>query len=173
MLLPSRLAGATLTRVNEVVPWSARAWATVAPVPRRAGRAVARWWARFTDLGVGAVLLTVGVLVAVGIAVAVVDGRGGPEPVACQQAAPYLDTITRMERTEALDPAQVATLHEASAQLATLAGTARGDDRKAISDAAGVAGDARAGQPLETGRTALEFEAACSTGPHSGGLREH
>jgi hypothetical protein len=172
VLLPGRGAGATLTGVNEVVPWSARAWAAVAPVPRRAGRTVARWWGRFTDLGVGALLLTVGVLVATGIAVAVVDGRGGPEPVACQEAAPYVDTITRMERTEALNRAQVVTLHEASAQLATLAATARGDDRKAISDAAGVAGDARAGQPLETSRTALEFEAACSTGPHTGGLRE-
>jgi hypothetical protein len=159
--------------VNEVVPWSARAWAAVAPVARRAGRTVARWWARFTDLGVGAVLLTVGVLVAVGIAVAVVDGRGGPEPVACEQAAPYVDTITRMERKEPLSPAQVARLHEASAQLATLATTARGDDAHAIHDAAGVSGDARAGQPLETDQMALEFEAACSTGPHSGGLREH
>ena len=160
--------------MNEVVPWSARARAVVLPAARRTGRALARWWTRFTDLGVGAVLLTVGVLVVVGIVVAVIDGRGGPEPVACEQAGPYVDTITTMERKGALSPAQVARLHAASAQLTTLVATARGDDARAITDAAALAGGARAGQPLDSDRVALEFEAACShDGPHGGGLREH
>ena len=160
--------------MNEVVPWSTRARGAVGPSARRAGRTVARWWAASTDLGVGAVLFHRGGLVAAGIAVAVVEGRGGPGARRVRTGRPGLrrHPRPRMGRQGALSSAQVARLQEASGRLASLAATARGDDAKAITDAAAVADGVTAGRELDASHVVIEFEAACSQdGPHGGDLR--
>jgi hypothetical protein len=125
------------------------------------GRSIALLWARFTDLGLGAVLLVAGVVVVAGIGLAVVQGRSGPDPVACEPAAPYVQTIQRMDGSKALHHVDVTQLHQTSAQLATLVGTARGDDAKAITDAAALADSAAAGQAFDVGKVLIEFDAAC------------
>jgi len=50
--------------MNEVVPWSTRARESIVSAARRAGRLAASRWDAFTDLGTGAVLACLGILVA-------------------------------------------------------------------------------------------------------------
>jgi hypothetical protein len=98
----------------------------------------------------------------------VIQRRSGPEQSACQQARPYVDTIGRMDRGETTDAGPAAPqLPNASSQLTALAGTAFGDDRAALTDAAGLAGSARAGQPFSAGNLVGEFDGACPFGGFS------
>jgi hypothetical protein len=159
--------------VNEVVPWSTRTREAAVAGGRRVGDVLQRAWDWFSDLGVGAWLLGVGVLVASGLLVAIIQGRSGPDPVACDQAQPYVDTITRMAHSGHLTSVQVGRLQDASARLTAFAPTAHGDDRRAITDAARVAGTAQAGRRLQVDTVLIEFEAACSRGGSGpgGGVR--
>jgi hypothetical protein len=150
--------------MNEVVPWSTRTRDGLTATSRRLGRAVRSAWQRFTDLGIGAVLLTLGVIVALGIGVAVFQGRSGPTPSACDKAAPYLSTIKRLHHREALTAAEVTTLDDASTRLADIARTAPGSARSAVTHASQVAASARAGEPLDTGTVVAQYEQACDFG---------
>ena len=166
---PSPVLAVTLAGVNEVVPWSTRTREAALAGGRRVGAVLRRAWDRFSDLGVGAWLLRAGVLVVSGLLVAIIQGRSGPEPVACDQAQPYVDTLTRMAHGEPLTSIQVGRLQNASSQLTALVPTAHGADRKAITDAARVAGGARAGRPLQADDVLIEFEATCTYGDGPGG----
>ena len=123
----------------------------------------------------GALFLSLGVLVAAGIGVAVFEGRGGKDPVPCEQARDDVTTIQHMSHTGRLTAAQVAQLHHDASQLAAIAPTAHGDDAKAITDAATLADRAAVGRKLHTSRLAIEFEAACPQGGSTsgGGLKTY
>jgi hypothetical protein len=143
---------------------SSRARGADVSVARRAGDALHSLWDWFTDLGAGAWILGLGVLVGGALLVAVVQGRGGPEKSACQQARPSVETISRMDVGRPLTQTQAQQLHNASSQLTALVGTATGGSKHAIGDAAALAGSAQAGQPFSAGNTVDEFDGACPTG---------
>jgi hypothetical protein len=155
--------------MNEVAPWSTRIRDGLTATSRRVGRALRSAWQRFTDLGVGAVFLSLGVMVAVGIGVAVVQGRSGPTPSACDAAQPYVTTIQRLHHRGPLTNADVTTLDDASARLADIARTAPGSAKSALTHASQVAASARAGQTLDTGTVAAQYEQACDFGGVDGG----
>ena len=67
---------------------------------------IASRWTAFTDLGVGAVFLSLGVLVAAGIGVAVYEGRSGKDPVPCDQASTYVATIEHLGNSGKLTAAE-------------------------------------------------------------------
>jgi hypothetical protein len=157
--------------MNEVVPWSTRTRDGLTATSRRVGRAVRSAWERFTDLGIGAVLLSLGVIVAVGIGVAVVQGRSGPTPSACDAAQPYLNTIQRLHHRGALTAADVTTLDDASARLADIARTAPGSAKSALTHASQAAANAEAGQPLDTGTVVAQYQQACDFSGGGGGGR--
>ena len=150
--------------MNEVDPWSTRARGAVSHTSRRVGGAVRAAWQRFTDLGIGAVLLSLGVLVAAGIGVAVVQGRSGPTPSACDAAEPYLTTIQRLHRHGSLTAADVSTLDDASARLTEIAKTAPGSARSAVEHASQIAASARAGRSLDIGTVVAQYQEACDFG---------
>ncbi len=150
--------------MNEVVPSSSRARAATTSLGRRAGKAVHSLWDWFTDLGTGAWILGLGVLVGGALLVAVIQGRSGPEQSACQKAAPYVVTISKMDLGRPLTQVQAQQLHNASSQLSALAPTGFGSNKQAITDAARLAGGAQAGQPFSAGNTIGEFQSACPNG---------
>jgi hypothetical protein len=131
---------------------------------RRTSKGIHSLWDWFTDLGAGAWILGLGVLVGGALLVAVIQGRSGPEQTACQQARPYVDTISQMDRGKPLTQVQAQQLHNASSQLTALAPTGFGSNKHAINDAARVAGGAGAGQPFSAGNTIDEFQSACPIG---------
>ena len=87
----------------------------------------------------------------------------------CDQARAYVATIQHLGHGGPLAERQAARLRNDSSALTAIAATARGDDAKAIADAATVAGSATVGQTLDTSRIDLEFEAACTPGGATGG----
>ena len=147
--------------MNEVVPWSSRARDATVSVGRRVGDLFHSLWDWFTDLGTGAWVLGLGVIVGCALLVAVIQGRSGPEQSACQQARPYVDTISQLDRGKPLTQVQARQLHNASSQLTALTRTAFGANRRAIVDAAGLAASAQAGRPFAVGNTVGEFDGAC------------
>ena len=147
--------------MNEVVPWSSRARDATFSVGRHIGGVFRSCWDWFTDLGAGAWILGLGVLVGGALLVAVIQGRSGPEQSACQQATPYVDTIRRLDGGKPLTQVEAQQLHNASSQLTALTGTAFGDNKQAITDAARLAASAQAGRPFSVGSTVGEFDGAC------------
>jgi hypothetical protein len=150
--------------VNEDVPRSSRARGATVSLTRGAGKALHSLWDWFTDLGAGAWVLGLGVLVGGALLVAVIQGRSGPEQTACQQARPYVETISQMDLGRPLTLVQAQRLHNASSQLTALARTGFGANKHAITDAARISGGAQAGQPFSAGDTIDEFQSACPNG---------
>lgn len=155
--------------MNEVVPWSTRARGSIVAAGRRVGRLVSSRWTAFTDLGVGAVFLSLGVVVAAGIGVAVFEGRNGKDPVPCDQASTYVATIEHLGHSGKLTAAEVDQLQQDSSDLTAIAAHAHGGEATAITDAATTAGSATAGQKLDTAQLTLHFDAACTFSGHGGG----
>ena len=124
-----------------------------------------RFWDWFTDLGVGAWVVGLGVLAGAGLLVAVIQGRGGPEQSACHEARPYVDAVSSAVSGRPLAQAQAQNVRNAATQLDALSSTAVSpDDRRAIAAVAQVAGAAQAGQALDAEQAITEFEGACPTG---------
>ncbi len=113
--------------------------------------------------------MSVGVLVAAGIGVAVFEGRNGKDPVPCEQARGHIHTIERLSHGGGLTADEVAQLHDSASRLTAIAAKARGDAVRAITDAATVAGSTTAGQQLDTAKLTTEFDAICWQGRVTGG----
>ena len=96
--------------------------------------------------------MSVGVLVAAGIGVAVFEGRNGKDPVPCEQARGHIHTIERLSHGGRLTADEVAQLHDSASRLTAIAAKARGDAVRAITDAATVAGSTTAGQTAGHGQ---------------------
>jgi hypothetical protein len=145
--------------VNEVEPWSSR-------VRRDVGSRIGRAWTWFTDLGQGAWMLGIGVVVVVALAVAVVQGRHDPGGSPCSLAQPYVSRMQTLseERHHRLDAGDVTWLRSASARLTAIEGQAFGDDVSAIRLAAATSAEAEAGQRLDAGATVADFDNACGYG---------
>jgi hypothetical protein len=126
-----------------------------------------RVWDYLRDLGTGGWLLILAGVVAVAVVVAVIQGRGGPDKMPCDQAQPSVSTISKLSQSGRLSAVEAAQLHNAATQLSAIAGTSSGDDQRAIKDAAAAAAGAEAGQPFNAVEILDEFDAACP----SGGLR--
>ena len=117
-------------------------------------------WNWFSDLGQGAWLLTLSVLVVAGIALAVVEGRDGA--CTCDQALHQVDRVRLYDgNTSLMDGAQ----HElrlAATQLDLLAGEATGAQRQALQALAEDARSARANQPFHAKSQLAALHDACS-----------
>jgi hypothetical protein len=143
--------------MNEVEPWSSRARHVV-------GHALDQAWQWFTDLGQGAWLLALSVVVVAAIGLAVVEGRNDPGGTPCSQAEPYvmrMEGLTSSRHHPRLDDADMAWLHNASARLTAISGRAFGDDVAAIELAARTAAQAQPGKRMNAGTMATKFDAAC------------
>jgi hypothetical protein len=138
--------------MNEVEPWSTRA---------RHGFELA--WTWFTDLGQGAWLLTLSVVIIAAVALAVYEGRNDPGGSACGQAQPFVDRMERLasERGHRLTDADVAWMTNASARLTAISHDAFGDDVAAIELAARTADRAEVGRRMNTGLMVDKFDGAC------------
>jgi hypothetical protein len=138
--------------MNEVEPWSNRA---------RRGFEVA--WTWFTDLGQGASLLALSVVIVAALALAVFEGRHDPGGTPCGQAEPYVNRMESLasHRHHRLTDADMARMQNASSRLTSIAHTAFGDDLAAIQLAARTADGAQVGRQMNTGTMVDRFDAAC------------
>ena len=117
-------------------------------------------WNWFSDLGQGAWLLTISVLVVAGIALAVVEGRGGAST--CDRALRQANQVRLYDgNTSLLDGARHE-LHLAATQLDLLAGEATGAQRQALQALAEDARSARANQPFHAKSQLAALHDACS-----------
>lgn len=117
-------------------------------------------WNWFSDLGQGAWLLTISVLVVAGIALAVVEGRGGAST--CDRALRQANQVRLYDgNTSLLDGAQHE-LHLAATQLDLLAGEATGAQRQALQALAEDARSARTNQPFHAKSQLAALHDACS-----------
>ncbi len=117
-----------------------------------------------SDLGVGGWFLVLTGLVVVAIVVAVIQGRGGPDQQPCDQAQASMRTISQLSGSGPLSQVEVASLHNAAAQLDALSKTAHSDEKGAMQDAAALAAGAGAGQRFDAVQVLDEFSAACPSG---------
>jgi hypothetical protein len=150
--------------MNEVEPWSSRARRLVGAGGSRAGRGIGLAWAWFTDLGQGAWMLAVGVALAGALVLAIIDGRGGPEPSACGSARVAELRLVHSDGRR-LTSAQAARLHRDSTLLYTLSGKAYGGAVGALKYAAQMAGAAQPGQLFDAGFSGGKYQSACGTYP--------
>jgi hypothetical protein len=155
--------------VNEVVPWSTRARDALAALGSRVeGAAIAgRDW--FIDLGQGAWLLGLAVVVVVALGIAVVVSHGDSGTSACQTADPFVSSILALDGEPSLTSSQANRLHADSTQLAALAKGAAGETRTALAYAADVSGAAQQGQPFDSGFTEGKYVGVCSFSRGAGG----
>jgi hypothetical protein len=140
--------------MNEVEPWS-----------DRARRGIEMAWTWYTDLGQGAWLLALSVVIVAALGLAVFEGRHDSGGTPCGRAQPYVSRMERLatERHHRLTVADMAWMENASSRLTSIAQTAFGDDVAAIRVAAQTADGAQAGQRMKTGSMVGRFDAACGT----------
>ena len=151
--------------MNEVEPWSTRTREVSTSFGRRIGAALRSLWDSFTDLGPGAWFVGLALVVAGALAIAVLQGRSGPDNSACQQARDYVSQVSSIQQQQPLTQGQAQRLHNASTQLDALAKTAVNEDAiHAIRDVARVAADAQPGHQFSAGNVQQEFDGACVRG---------
>jgi hypothetical protein len=157
--------------VNEVVPWSTRARDALAALGSRVRTVAVSGWDWFTGLGQGSWLLALGVIVALGIGVAVYQGHGDSGQNSCDQASTYIDSVMVLNGTPSLTSSQVNQLHADSTQLTALARGSAGETKRALAYVAQVSGSAQQGQAFDAGFTQGKYDSACSfsrSGPGGG-----
>jgi hypothetical protein len=131
-------------------------------------------WDRFTDLGQGSWLLGLGLVVAVGLGVALYVGHGDTGASACRTADPTVRSVLALDGQPSLTSSQTNQLHADSTLLAAAAKDAAGETRTVLEYVAGVAGDAQEARPFDAGFTQGKFDSVCSfsrTGAGGGGNR--
>jgi hypothetical protein len=147
--------------VNEVEPLSSRIRDGAGSVGAWIRNVLASAWGWFTDLGQGAWMLAIAVLVVAGIGLALVAGRH-PEANPCDQAAPIIQVMSSDAlRSGPLSARQASILHNESTELQAIAGHAFGSNASALRKAATVAGDARAGHSFDPEAALEAYDSAC------------
>ena len=122
------------------------------------GMGAVRDW--LTDLGQGAWLLALSVLVGGAVVLAVIVGRGATST--CDQAVHQLNQVRLYDGNNSLMPGAPQELHVAAAQLDELAGQSTGAQRQALHALAEDARSARANQPFHAKSQLAAVHDACS-----------
>jgi hypothetical protein len=123
-----------------------------------------RIWDWYTDLGVGAIFLGIGVVVGVLILASVVDAKLQPSKSACQSADPLIENIRQISadsRGSTLPAADVAQLRIDGTKLTVIAKGAAGEQQSSLSQLAALASSAEAGQPFDADHALGRVDQAC------------
>ena len=116
-------------------------------------------WDWFTDLGQGAWLLGLGVLIIGGLAVALVMGRGSES--SCDQAVTPVHDIQLHDGNQSLQPDAAQQLHQDATTLDHLVTETTGDQRTAMQALASVAHHARVNQAFHAHAALDDYHSAC------------
>jgi hypothetical protein len=122
-----------------------------------------RCWDWYTDLGLAAWLLGLGVLMVVFVVIAVLVGHGHTRNTACGDSQKYV-TLIDSYNGRTLTAAQVARLHLGATHLQAASAEAVGATKRVLAEAAGVADRARDGRRFDAASVSGRFDSVCKFG---------
>ena len=145
--------------MNEVVPWSSRAAVRLGGAGKRTWDGVHGAWDWFTGLGLGAWLLTVGVLTGGAFILTVVMAQSPLS--ACDRTVDDYRSVNVYNGSERLTGEAADALHEDAKGLASAAQDASGQQRTALTGLAATAQGARHGAPFDATSSLAAYRDAC------------